>query len=280
MSLYLNGVALVTGAGSGIGRECALGYAAEGARGIVLADPDYDAAVDAAQEAETLATHPAFTAVAMRVDVTDLGSVAEMIRAVMKVFGRVDYYVHIATALNHSSVGGREEVERENPDRAAQMGANGAMQCVRAVSRVMKNQSVGRYKSRGRIREGSRGTIITVASRNPTTTEHTQGATENPLLDLTRKAALKNAAHGVRVNAICPGLVENADPVSNGSIDPQKESIVPMSRTARPEEIADVALFLSSPRASYVTGATWTVDGGLALHAMQTQTANRAAVAI
>ncbi|KAL3483163.1 hypothetical protein BJX62DRAFT_86277 [Aspergillus germanicus] len=268
MSLHLNGVALVTGAGTSIGRECALGYAAEGVRGIVLADSDYETALDAAQESETLATNPSFTAIAMRVDMTDLVSVAEMIGAIMRVFGRIDYYVNITGAQKRLSTAA---MDREALERTRQASFEGTLHGIRAVTQVMKNQLPGKYKARGHVREGSRGTIITVGLRNLVVAERTAQDTidEQGILDLTRKSALENAAHGIRVNAICPGLVENTvDPILNGSVDPQvMKSIVPLSRTARPEEIGDVVLFLSSPRASYVTGAAWTVDGGMALQA-------------
>lgn len=74
------------------------------------------------------------------------------------------------------------------------------------------------------------------------------------------------------MNAVCPGLTDDVDLALNGKIDPLvMKSAVPMARTARPEEIADIALFLSSPRANYVTGAAWVVDGGMKA---QVETAN------
>ncbi|KAL2826418.1 hypothetical protein BDW59DRAFT_160942 [Aspergillus cavernicola] len=255
MSFYLNGVALVTGAGSGIGRECALGYAAEGARGVVLADLSYEPTLDAAQESETLATNPAFKAIALRIDPTDLASVAEMIVTAMRLFGRIDYFVNSGWTAPPALEG------TDSDNKMWQANATGTIHCVRAVAQVMRNQQVGKYKSRGRVRESGRGTIIIVGAPNSMNAPRIEQGGHGTL-GLTRKAALDSAAHGIRVNTVCPGWVGNADE----NVDAQMlKSIVPISRTARPEEIADVVLFLSSPRASYVTGAAWTVDGGMTL---------------
>ncbi|KAL4865770.1 hypothetical protein BDV12DRAFT_174076 [Aspergillus spectabilis] len=255
MSLHLNGVALITGAGHGIGRECALGFAAEGVKGLLLADTNYDAALDAAQESETLATHPSFVAVAMRVDITDITSIAEAIRTALKVFGRVDYYVNNT----------ERPLKITLQDQTWQGYAKGTLACIHAVAQVMKNQPVGKYKSRGRIREAGRGTIITVGAPNASTSADRSSGSS--LLSLIRKAALDNAAHGIRVNAICPGWVGNVD-TGFRAVDPLAiQTVVPMGRMAKPEEVADVVLFMSSPRASYVTGAAWAVDGGMTLQA-------------
>ncbi|KKK22250.1 hypothetical protein P175DRAFT_0516826 [Aspergillus ochraceoroseus IBT 24754] len=251
MSLYLNGVALVIGAGSGIGRECVLGYAGEGVRSIVLADIDYDAALDAAQESETVATNPAFKALPVRVDVTDPKSVDSMVKRTARMFGRIDYCVNGA---------------------GCDVVVTGTLNCIQAIVPVMRNQSVGIYKARGRTRETSRGTIINVASHSPfvLTPQMPQNTTtKHAVLGLTKNAALENAPHGIRINAVCPGWVESPTPDcnENASRPHMVETMIPMSRTAKPEEIADVVLFLSSPRSSYVTGAAWLVDGGMALQA-------------
>ncbi|KAL4781114.1 hypothetical protein BJX76DRAFT_24627 [Aspergillus varians] len=271
MSLHLDGVALITGAGHGIGRECALAYAAEGVKAILLADTNYDAALDAAQETETVATNPAFTAVATQVDVTDPTSIVGMVDKATRAFGRVDYYVDNTRASHgHIAATGPQALEdRLWPDNAAKP----ILYCIHAVAEVMKAQHVGRYKSRGRVREASRGAIITVGA--PCTVLGGDTVAENTVLGLIRKAALAYAADGIRVNAICPGWMDNVDPIHSGKLDPLlMKRVIPMTRMAKPEEIADVVLFLSSPRASYVTGAAWAVDGGLML---QVDTANERA---
>ncbi|KAL4924260.1 SDR family NAD(P)-dependent oxidoreductase [Aspergillus undulatus] len=248
MSLCLNGVALITGAGHGIGRECALGYAAEGVKGILLADVNYEAALDAAQESETLATNPAFTAVAMRVDVRDPNSVADMVNKVLEIFGRVDYYV----GLGPQALG-----------QAWLDFAQGTLLCVTAVAQVMRRQVVGSYKVHGRMRDAGRGAIIIVGAASTVGRPMEAG---DETLNLIRKAAIDNAEHGIRMNTIRPGWVNGVVSGISRDIDPSfPKSVVPMCRMAKPEEVADVVLFLSSPRASYVTGAAWVVDGGMVL---------------
>lgn len=133
--------------GHGIGRECALGFAAEGVKGLLLGDPLYDSALDAAQETETVATNPAFAAVAMQVDVANPSSVAAMVSTLLKVFGQVDYYVH-STESDHC--------------RSWQDTAKGQLHCTHAVAEIMRRQAIQTFKIRGRAREAGRGAIITV----------------------------------------------------------------------------------------------------------------------
>ncbi|KAL4806075.1 hypothetical protein BDV18DRAFT_168436 [Aspergillus unguis] len=258
MSLHLNGVVLVTGAGHGIGRECVLGFAAEGVRGILLADISYEAALDAAQESETLATNPEYTAVAMQVDVAKPDSVIDMVNTLLRVFGQVDYYVS-STGTGHRP---------EEMTRAWKENAIGKLHAIQAVSKIMREQPVQNYKIRGKMRDAGRGVIVTIGM--PGSFANAFG--HDGILGLIGKTALDNAAHGIRLNALCPGWVEREDQTLNVNISPSvMKSIVPMARAAKPEEVADVVVFLSSPRASYVSGAAWAVDGGMALQAKKNE---------
>ncbi|KAL9123284.1 MAG: hypothetical protein Q9187_000156 [Circinaria calcarea] len=275
MSLIINGIALVTGAGSGIGRDCALAYAAEGAQGVVFADLNLESAQAAASSSIAFATNPQYSALALRVDVADLKSVEEMVAKAVATFGRIDY------SVNSAGVGVREprevaEASIEEFDLFWRVNVRGVLHCVQAVSKVMKQQSPITIAGRNGPRDVGRGVIINLGSCNSYVATHhivQYTTSKHAVLGLTRNAALDNAVHGIRVNAICPSWVETpmieAAVAGNPELGRVMERVVPLGRIAKTEEISDIIMFLSSPRASYVTGVGWLVDGGATLQ-MQT----------
>ncbi|KAI5866013.1 hypothetical protein GGS23DRAFT_555044 [Durotheca rogersii] len=273
MSLHINGVALVTGAGSGIGRECALAYAAEGARGVVVADLRLEAAQETARECEAAAgSREGFKALAVAVDVGSRESVDAMVRSAVDAFGRIDYLVNSAGVgvQRHLPVDDADAAEME---RFWRVNVMGSFNCIQAVTKVMKVQDVATVVTRtGRVREVGRGVILNIGSCNsymatPHIVQYT--TTKHAVMGLTKNAALDNAAYGIRVNAICPGWVEtpmvDAAMEGNPELPKMMKTVIPMARIAKPEEIADVVLFMTSPRSSYVTGVGWIVDGGTTL---------------
>ncbi|XXH01659.1 hypothetical protein Hte_008019 [Hypoxylon texense] len=271
MALLIDGVAVVTGAGSGIGRECASAFAAEGARAVVLADLDYDAAVQAARESEAAATNPNYKSLPITVDVCDVASVERMVKEAVKAFGRIDY------GLNSAGIGVQkplpiEEADQGEMNRFWQVNVMGTFNCIQAMTNVMKEQTAVRISSRGRERECGRGVILNLASCNsywatPNIVQYTTA--KHAVLGMTKNAALDNARHGIRVNAICPSWVDtpmvSAAIEGDANLPKMIKAVVPMSRIAKVEEIADVIMFMMSPRASYVTGVGWIVDGGTTL---------------
>ncbi|KAI0449668.1 short-chain dehydrogenase/reductase SDR [Xylaria acuta] len=270
-SLSISGVALVTGAGSGIGRECCLAYAAEGARGVVVADLDHGKALETAQESQAVSSNQDFRALAIEVDVRDPASVGNMVKAAVDAFGRIDYNV------NSAGVGVQKHLPIEDVDLAEmnlfwEVNVLGTLNCIQAVTKVMKQQSVLEFSHRGKLREAGRGAILNLGSCNsymatPHIAQYT--TTKHAVMGLTKSAALDSAAHGIRVNAICPGWVDtpmvSAAVEGNSELPKMMKTVIPMSRIASPEEIADVVMFMTSPRASYVTGVGWLVDGGTTL---------------
>ncbi|KAK5996477.1 Short-chain dehydrogenase srdC [Cladobotryum mycophilum] len=271
MTFGIDGVAIVTGAGSGIGKECALAYAAEGARAVVVVDLNHEAALTTARDTEAVATNPAYKVLALSVDVSSAASVEKMVQQAVDTFGRIDYCV------NSAGIGVKkplpvEDADVEEMNRFWQVNVIGTFNCIQAVAKQMKKQSVATTTSRGRVREVGRGVIINLGSINSyiATPDIVQYATsKHAVIGLTKNAALDLAKHGIRVNAICPGWVStpmvDAAIEGNPELPKMMKAIIPMSRIAQPEEIADVVLFMTSPRSSYVTGVGWLVDGGTTL---------------
>jgi len=249
--IFSNQVALVTGAASGMGLATARAFAEAGAA-VVLADYRQDR-VEA--EAKKLTTG-GYKAMAIGCDVSDDDQVAAMVDSTVARFGRLD------AAFNNAGVMARiaptADSTREEWDRVIGINLRGVWSCMKHELRQMERQG--------------RGAIVNNASVGALTGNPGIGsyiASKHGVVGLTRTAALEYIKHGIRVNAVNPGLIDTqiARDVVSGDEQAYGEiaKSVPIGRAGRPEEIASVVLWLCSPGASYVVGHALTVDGGMTI---------------
>lgn len=242
-------VALITGAAAGMGLATAQAFAKAGAA-VMLADFKEDA-VTAAADRLVAAGH---TALAVRCDVSDDAQVEAMVAKTIAEFGRLD------AAFNNAGVMAKlvptAESTRDDWDRVTGVNLRGVWACMK-------------YELRQMQRQGS-GAIVNNASVGALTGNPGIGAyiaSKHGVVGLTRTAALEYIKHGIRVNAVNPGLIDtqiardvvSGDEKAYGDIAKH----VPIGRAGRPEEIASVVLWLCSAGASYVVGHALTVDGGM-----------------
>ena len=248
---FENRVALVTGAASGMGLATAHAFAEAGAA-VVLSDFREDAV---RAEAEKLAA-AGHKVMAVRCDVSDDAQVAAMVDRTVAEFGRLD------AAFNNAGVMARisptADSTRQDWDRVIGINLRGVWSCMK-------------YELRQMERQGS-GSIVNNASVGALTGNPGIGsyiASKHGVVGLTRTAALEYSRHGIRVNAVNPGLIDTqiARDVVSGDEQAYAEiaKSVPIGRAGRPEEIASAVLWLCSPSASYVVGQALTVDGGMTI---------------
>jgi NAD(P)-dependent dehydrogenase (short-subunit alcohol dehydrogenase family) len=241
-------VVVITGAGGGIGREAAVLFSDEGAAVCVA-----DVSAEAGEEAAAACRDGFF----QQVDVTDPASVAAMYEATAERYGGIDVLYNNAGIMpaEDASI---LDTEPEAWDRVLDVNAKGVYLCCR--------HGIPHLVARGG------GSVINVASFvalvGAATSQIAYTASKGAVLSLTRELAVEFARRGVRVNALCPGPVETPLLMRLFEEDPaayeRRRVHLPMGRLATPREIALGALFLASDDSSYVTGATFLVDGGLA----------------
>jgi NAD(P)-dependent dehydrogenase (short-subunit alcohol dehydrogenase family) len=243
--------ALVTGGASGIGQATALAFAREGPREAV-ADIMQDAAQRTVNEIKAMGGQ----ALAIACDVTDDDAVKAMIAATVDAFGGLDCAFNNAGIAPYQVNAGGQKIADVAPEawrRLIDVNLTGVWLCLRHEVAQMRAQ-------------GSGGVIINTASilgLIGSATSSAYVAAKHGVVGLTKTAAADHAEDNIRVNAVCPGYIETA--MTEETMRRRGERIlarVPMARMGQAGEIAEAVVWLCSPKASFVTGVSWAVDGG------------------
>jgi NAD(P)-dependent dehydrogenase (short-subunit alcohol dehydrogenase family) len=248
MDSFVGKVALVTGATRGIGRAAAIAFAREGARVVFCGRHE-----EWGEETARLAREAGSEATFVRADVTVESDVATLVDRAVADYGRID------CAFNNAGFEAMVPLidqTEENSDLTLDTNVKGVFFCLKHEIRAMK--------------ETGGGTIVnesSLAGLKGIPDNALYSASKHAVIGLTKTAALENARFGIRVNAVCPSAIDGA--MLRGFMthrnlsEEQMVANVPIGRIGKPEDVAEAVLFLCSDKASYITGATLEVDGGM-----------------
>jgi len=243
-------VALVTGGASGIGAATAVRLAHEGAR-VMVAD------LNEGQGKEVAAGLPGEAAFHV-VDVSDLEQVKALVDATVRRFGRLDVLV------NNAGIGSFGLTPDVDPD-----------EWHRVIAVDLHSVFYGCRAAIPHLRAAGGGAIVNTASISGLGADYgfsAYNAAKGAVVNYTRTLAIDHAAEGIRVNAVCPGLIRTALSAvltQQERLMTEYERVIPMGRAGEADEVADVVAFLASDDARYVTGQCLAIDGGLTCHTGQ-----------
>lgn len=249
-------VALITGAGAGIGRSTALLFAEQGAKVVAQ-----DLKAAAAEETVQLITKAGGEAVAIGGDVTSRADAEAMVRKAVESYGRLDVLFNNAGIWRGGTI---LDISEEDWDRTMDVNVKGIYLVSRyAVQQMMRQEG------------GSIINAASVAALRGSPMSAAYNASKGAVLLLTKCMALDFGRYGIRVNCTCPGVIETQmaeELLSYRSLgdDDRKQALLEtyeerhaVGRLGQPEDVAKVVLFLASDESSFVSGAAWQVDGGL-----------------
>ncbi len=238
-------VALVTGSSRGIGRAIALKLAEDGYDVCI----NYEKRKDKAEEAAELVRQYGSRAVTFQADVSDRTAVERMFAYIRENLGEVDLLVSNAGIAGQVQI---QDITKERWDRFFQVNVNGAFNTVQCAIPYMLHEK--------------KGCIITISSMwglRGASCESAYSATKAALIGFTRSLANELAPSGIRVNCIAPGVIDTdmLDELPEGVKDTLADE-TPLRRLGKPEDIADLAAFIASEKAGFITGQVITSDGG------------------
>lgn len=250
-------VAIVTGAGRGIGKAVAGHYAREGAS-VVIAEIDEALGEKLAGELVAAGGKAEF----VKTDLNKLSDIDALMAHVRDRFGRLDILVNNAAVTKSLDF---FEVSEQDWDWIHNVNTKGLFFCMQAAARVMKEQGGGKIVN-----------IASIAGKGyPATSNVAYAGSKGAVIAMTRIGAASLARHNINVNAICPGVtrtdlyyeVMRGKVQSSGKSEQEiieaLDASIPIRRSNEPEDIADLAVFLASDESRNVTGQSWNVDGGL-----------------
>ncbi len=240
-------VSLITGGGRGIGRDMVIRFAQEGSD-IVIWDIGLEDALTARSEIEKLGRR----VVAARVDVSKYGEVLERMEEVLDAFGKVDVLVNNAGVTRDGLL---LRMSEEDWDEVINVNLKGAFNCTKTVSKSMVKNRWGRIIN-----------IASVIGLVGNKGQSNYAASKAGLIGFTKAMAKELASRGITVNTIAPGLIESG--MTGGLPQKVKDEYVrsiPLGRIGSPRDVANLALFLASDEADYITGQVINVDGGMVM---------------
>jgi 3-oxoacyl-[acyl-carrier protein] reductase len=253
MDLNLNDkVAIVTGGGRGIGEAICLAFANEGAH-VVVSDVDFTTANEVSERIKAIGRR----SIPVQADVSNLGDVTRMMESVMKEFGRIDILVNNA-GISPKKEGGQTltwEILSEEWDKVMGVNLKGTLFCSQQALKYMLPQ-----------RKGSIVNIASIAGKQsygPMPTGAHYNVSKAGVINFTQRLASEVASYGIRVNAIAPGKIETfLAKATSEEMNKTTLEKIPMGRFGKPEEVADLVLFLASEVSGYITGETVNINGG------------------